>query len=99
MNSSYNQQILAQRKAKGLSRKEAARQIGISSFSLFLYENGYFKPTRKALAKIENYYGFNVDYTGDNEYPSATHEEKDNYLFYIVWLIRFIYHYRFHSFC
>ena len=77
MNSSYNQQILAQRKAKGLSRKEAARQIGISSFSLFLYENGYFKPTRKALAKIEHYYGFNVDYTGDNEYPSATYEEKD----------------------
>ena len=70
MGISYNRQLIENREKAGLSLKAAAKAIGISSFRLFLYENGYARPRGKALGKIESFYGVPLDYSEDNEYPS-----------------------------
>lgn len=82
MNNSYNQQLVEKRNEKKLSLKEAAKAIGISPFFLFLYENGYFRPSKKALKKIQKFYKFKLDYSNGQEYPDATpvykHKKKQN---------------------
>ena len=69
MKNAYNQQLVKLRKEKGLSIKEAAKQIGIASFRLFLYENGYFRPKGKIQEAIENFYGSKIDFSDGKEYP------------------------------
>ena len=71
MDKSYNQQLVFERENRGLSIKEAAKEIGISFISLFFYERGYFRPKKKALEKIENFYK-NIDFSGELEYPQES---------------------------
>ena len=71
MDKSYNQQLVFERENRGLSIKEAAKEIGISTISLFFYERGYFRPKKKALEKIQNFYK-NIDFSGEKEYPQES---------------------------
>ena len=71
MNKTYNEELINLRNKKNLSIKEAAKEIGISRFSLFLYENGYFKPNKKSIEKIEKFYNKSLDL---NTYPTSTME-------------------------
>ena len=71
MSNSYNQQLVDARKKKRLTIKDAAKKIGISRFKLFLYENGYFRPGTKSIDKIQNFYEMTIDYSNNNEYPTA----------------------------
>ena len=65
----YNQQLVNLRKAKDLSLKQAAKQIGISRIRLFLLENGYFRPHGKPLEKIEKFYETQIDFSDGKDYP------------------------------
>ena len=76
MGISYNRQLIEDREKAGLSLKAAAKAIGISSFRLFLYENGYARPRGKALGKIESFYGVPLIFSGTNEYPSRVPEAE-----------------------
>lgn len=71
----YNTRLETLRNERSLSLKEAAKGIGISRWTLYFYENGYFRPTKKALAKIEKFYNAKVSITGDDAYPAPTKEK------------------------
>lgn len=71
MGDSYNRQLVRERERHGFSLREAAKAIGVSALSLFLYENGYYRPTKKHLAKIESVYG-PIDFSNEKEYPLET---------------------------
>ena len=65
----YNQQLIKLREDKEISVKQAAKGIGISSFRLFLFEAGYFRPKGKTLEKIEAFYESKIDFEGEKDYP------------------------------
>lgn len=66
----YNVRLENLREAKQLSLKDAAKQIGIPRFSLYLYENGYFRPTKRHLKKIEDFYQEKISFAGEDSYPA-----------------------------
>ena len=72
----FNQQLHSLRLSQGLSRKEAAKAMGLTRLRLFLYEKGYFRPRGKAKEKIESYYGTTLDFEKENDYPSAINDEN-----------------------
>lgn len=81
---SYNVQLSLLRKKRNLSLKEAAKQIGISRFVLYLYENGYFRPSKNALKNIEDFYQEKISFEGESAYPAplkekAIKEKKDSF--------------------
>ena len=69
MENSYNQQLINLRRHAGLKLTSAAKLIGVSSFKLFLYENGYYRPKGKSLEKIETFYGVKIDFECEKDYP------------------------------
>ena len=71
MGESYNQQLVEKRNELGLTLRQAAKQIGIGSLTLFLYETGYFRPGKSHLAKIQAVYG-PLDFSGEKEYPKES---------------------------
>jgi len=82
---SYNVQLSLLRKKRNLSLKEAAKQIGISRFVLYLYENGYFRPSKAALKHIEEFYQEKIPLEGESAYPAplkekAIKEKKESFL-------------------
>lgn len=72
---SYNSHLLELRRKSGLSLKEAANKIGLSRFSLYLYENGYFRPSKKSLKKLEDFYQEKISINGLDAYPTPVHEK------------------------
>ena len=72
----FNQQLFALRLSKGLSRKEASRQAGVSRPALFLYEKGYLRPRGKNLEKLESFYDAKIDFLGEKEYPSEIEDAE-----------------------
>ena len=71
----YNTHLENLRKEKGLSLKEAAKAIGISRWSLYFYENGYFRPSKKALQKLTSFYGEEISIEGVDAYPAPNKEK------------------------
>ncbi len=72
----YNAKLFDLRMAKGLSRRDAAKQIGIPTLALTLYERGTFKPIKRHLAKLEAFYGEHISMEGEDSYPVPLHEPK-----------------------
>ena len=72
----FNQQLFALRLSKGLSRKEASRQAGVSRPALFLYEKGYLRPRGKDLEKLESFYDAKINFLGEKEYPSEIEDAE-----------------------
>lgn len=72
---SYNIQLSELRKNKNLTLKEAAKATGVPRLFLYLYENGYFRPTKRALRKIEAYYKEKVTFNGEEAYPAPLKEK------------------------
>ena len=70
--SSYNVELKKCREREKLPLRGAAKAIGISSLSLYFYEEGYFKPTKKAKKKIEAYYQTKISMEGMDAYPCPT---------------------------
>lgn len=71
----YNVHLHELRKAQNLSLKEASKAIGINRLMLYLYENGYFRPTKKAKEKLEVFYKEKISYEGEDAYPAPTKEK------------------------
>ena len=67
---SYNVQLRSLREAKNLTIRESAKNIGIPLFALYLYEEGYFRPTKRARKKIEEFYQTTLSIEGMDAYPS-----------------------------
>ena len=72
----YNSYLSELRKSKHLSLKEAAKGIGINRWMLYFYENGYFRPSKKNLDKIERFYQVKVSLEGMDAYPSPLKEKE-----------------------
>ena len=68
----YNACLLDLRKKNSLSLKDASKGIGISKLRLYLYENGYFRPSKKYLEKINNFYHSDLTLDKENAYPIPT---------------------------
>ncbi len=74
----YNAQLIELRNNKGLSIKEAAKGIGILPVTLSLYERGIFKPRKKILEKINNFYNHEIVLEGEDSYPIPIQQKKKN---------------------
>ena len=70
----YNLYLISLRENKGLTIKEAAKQMGISRTTLFCYEKGYFRPNKKNLEKINKFYEIELSLKGLDGYPAASKE-------------------------
>ncbi len=68
----YNLHLISLREDKGLTIKEASKQMKISPLSLYCYEKGYFRPSKKNLEKINTFYGVELSLNGINGYPAAS---------------------------
>ena len=68
----YNAHLYGLRTEANLSLKAAAKGIGISRIKLYFFENGYFRPSKKDLKKINDFYKSDVSLKGDNAYPAPT---------------------------
>lgn len=70
----YNLHLSKLRESRQLSLKEAAKGIGISRFMLYLYENGYFRPSKKALQKLSAFYKEDISINNEDAYPAPNEE-------------------------
>ena len=72
----YNIHLSELRKKANLSLKEAAKAIGVNRYKLYLYENGYFRPTKKDLVKLSEYYKEEISLEGEKAYPGPVKEKQ-----------------------
>ena len=73
---SYNRRLLELRTAKGLTLKQLSKQVNINVFMLYLYENGYFRPSNKAIYKLQAFYNEEISTKGIDAYPTPTNIEE-----------------------
>src|SRR5574344_1198373 len=74
---SLNQTIYSLRVGRSLTRKEAAKGIGISRFWLLEIEKGYLTPNEKALKKIAAFYEVDLKtLQDDSSYPLPIELDK-----------------------
>ena len=71
----YNLRLSELRENAGLSLKEASKALKISKWKIYLYENGYFRPTKKDLKKFKDFYKEEISLEGDDAYPAPTKEK------------------------
>ncbi|MCR5079636.1 MAG: helix-turn-helix transcriptional regulator [Bacilli bacterium] len=76
---SYNKRLFELRRKRGLSLSNASKAIGISKFSLSLYERGLFKPNKKALAKLSSFYEEDISLEGEESYPTPIIPQGDQF--------------------
>lgn len=72
----YNIRLVELRKEKGLTIKEAAKQMKVNRFKLYFYENGYFTPSKVNLKKINEFYQVDLSVMGEDGYPAPNRVEK-----------------------
>ena len=72
---SFNEQLYSLRLDRGLTRKEAAKAIGLTRFQIYLFELGYFRPRGKAKEKLESFFGTTIDYSKGRDCPTKILEE------------------------
>ena len=71
----YNIRLSELRKEAKLSIREAAKTIGINRWKLYFYENGYFRPTKKDLKKLSEFYKVDLSLEGMDAYPAPVKEK------------------------
>ena len=71
----YNNQLISLRENLNLSLREAAKGMGLPFWKLYLYENGYFRPNKKAREKINAFYKTELSISGDDAYPAPVKEK------------------------
>ena len=62
MNERFARALGALRREKGISQRQAARDLGVSQALLSHYENGIREPTFEFLLRAADYFGCSVDY-------------------------------------
>lgn len=67
--------LRALREKKGLLQKELANEIGISTSTIGMYEQGRREPDFETVKKLANYFGVSIDYLADNESKLFNDEE------------------------
>ena len=65
---SYNLFLYQKREELAMSKKQAAKEIGLSFLRYVLLEGGYIKPSKRDILNISYYYG--IDYS---EYVKGIH--------------------------
>jgi transcriptional regulator with XRE-family HTH domain len=76
---SKNEALYLLRKDKGMSLKEASKGSHVPLLLLYLYEQGYLRPSKKSLTKLASFYSVEVTYfeEGDN-YPKPIFPDNGN---------------------
>ena len=83
---SYNLFLYQKREELAMSKKQAAKEIGLSFLRYVLLEGGYIKPSKRDILNISYYYG--IDYSeyvkGIHSYPEVikANESKMNGFIY-----------------
>ena len=76
----YNALLYTERQKRNLTRAQMARFLKINLFSYKMYENGYFKPSKRQVKKISA--ALDIDYSqyleGELSYPAELPEKKKN---------------------
>ena len=72
----YNLHLSELRKRSGLTREELAEKVGISSLAVYLYENGYFRPSKRNLKKLSEFFKEDISIEGDDAYPVPVKEHE-----------------------
>ena len=72
----YNVLLSNLRKKAGLTREELSEKVGIGSIFLYFYENGYFRPNKKHLKRLSDFYKVNISVEGDDAYPAPLEEKE-----------------------
>ena len=62
MNERFTQALGSLRREKGVSQRQAARELGISQALLSHYENGIREPGLAFVVRVCDYYGTSADY-------------------------------------
>jgi transcriptional regulator with XRE-family HTH domain len=82
MNERFAHALGALRREKGVSQRQAARDLGVSQALLSHYENGVREPGLAFVVRACDYYGASADYllgrTGRPERPGASSEAADS---------------------
>lgn len=58
----FSDTLVALRKARGLTQKQVATEIGLSEIAIQNYESGRRKPAYNALLALADYFDVSVDY-------------------------------------
>ena len=77
----FQDRVKKLRKEKGLKQTELAEKIGVSMYTVSLWERGERYPEMKALKKLSDFFGVTVAYLEGDSY-NRTENEGDN----AVWL-------------
>lgn len=69
----YNVRLSELIKESGFSLKELSKKCGVNKWKLYFYENGYFRPTKKDLRKLNKFFNADISIEGDDAYPAPNH--------------------------
>lgn len=64
---------------RGLSQQEFAKKLGVSSTTLYRYENGINEPSIDTLIKMADIFGTSVDYLIGAKTPMLDLKQLDDY--------------------
>ena len=73
---SYNVLLKKYREERNLTIKELSKKVHISRLSLYFYECGYFRPSKKHLEKLENFFNEKISLEGLDAYPAPLVEKS-----------------------
>lgn len=77
----FSSEIKDLRLRRGISQKELAEAVFISSSAISQYENGRNMPGRETLARLAEYFGVSIKYlTGDSPCPDVESLLVDEYV-------------------
>ena len=76
MNRHFSETMASLRRARGLSQRTAAADLGISQAQLSHYENGVREPGLDFLCRACDYYGVTADYLLGREERSEIEERR-----------------------
>ena len=76
MERSFHETLAELRRARGVSQRQVAAELGISQALLSHYENGAREPGLRFVCRVCDYYGVTADYLlGRSESPASLEPE------------------------
>ncbi len=75
----FSEKLKTLRKQHGITQEQLAKELGIGTSTIGMYESNIRKPSYKVLKKISNYFNVSVDYLVNE----AEYENTFNLDFYI----------------
>lgn len=68
----FSEKLKTLRKQHGITQNQLAKELGIGTSTIGMYESNIRKPSYKVLKKISNYFNVSVDYlVNESEYENT----------------------------